>query len=120
MKRVHLPPPQPPFSSPENAADPDAVSRVALHVVQPDGSIEEGEVALQPADIMVANILARPLVELAPRIAALTRCGGGQIVLAGLLEEQVGGCGGRRGGVFGFGCMEMVFGLSYTSFACTP
>lgn len=53
--------------------------------------------ALQPADIMVANILARPLVELAPRIAALTRCGGGQIVLAGLLEEQVGlGGGGAK------------------------
>jgi ribosomal protein L11 methyltransferase len=66
------------------------VSRVAFHVVEPDGSIEEeSEVALAPADVVVANILARPLVELAPRIAALAKRGNGQIVLAGLLEEQV-------------------------------
>lgn len=65
------------------------VSRVAFHVVEPDGAIEAEEVSLTPADVVVANILARPLVELAPRIAALTRHGGGQIVLAGLLEEQV-------------------------------
>lgn len=66
------------------------MARVAFHVVEPDGSVEEDEVNLAPADIVVANILARPLVELAPRIAALARRGGGQIVLAGLLEEQVG------------------------------
>lgn len=62
---------------------------MAFNVVQPDGEIEQEEVALTPADVVVANILARPLVELAPRIAALTRRGGGEIVLAGLLEEQV-------------------------------
>ncbi len=64
------------------------MSRVAFHVVEPDGSVEEAEVALAPADVVAANILARPLVELAPRIAALTKPGTGQIVLAGLLEEQ--------------------------------
>jgi ribosomal protein L11 methyltransferase len=39
------------------------------------------------ADIVVANILARPLVELAPRLAARTRPGGA-IVLSGVLEGQ--------------------------------
>ncbi len=39
------------------------------------------------ADIMVANILAGPLQELAPKLAALTRPGG-QIVLSGILAEQ--------------------------------
>jgi ribosomal protein L11 methyltransferase len=38
-------------------------------------------------DIVLANILARPLVELAPMLAARTRQGGA-IVLAGLLERQ--------------------------------
>lgn len=38
-------------------------------------------------DIVLANILARPLVELAPKLAARTRRGG-SIVLAGLLERQ--------------------------------
>jgi hypothetical protein len=73
----------------KTAGGADTVSRVAFHVVEPDGSVEEAEVALAPADVVAANILARPLVELAPRIAALTKPGTGQIVLAGLLEEQV-------------------------------
>lgn len=38
-------------------------------------------------DIVLANILARPLIELAPKLAAATRLGG-HIVLAGLLERQ--------------------------------
>ena len=38
-------------------------------------------------DIVLANILARPLVELAPMLAARTKAGG-SIVLAGLLERQ--------------------------------
>jgi ribosomal protein L11 methyltransferase len=38
-------------------------------------------------DVVVANILAGPLVELAPRLAAATRPAG-QIVLAGMLEPQ--------------------------------
>lgn len=41
----------------------------------------------EPVDIVLANILARPLIELAPRLAALTTPGG-DIVLAGLLERQ--------------------------------
>jgi ribosomal protein L11 methyltransferase len=38
-------------------------------------------------DIVLANILARPLIELAPKLAAATKVGG-RIVLAGLLERQ--------------------------------
>jgi len=41
-----------------------------------------------PADVLLANILAGPLVRLAPRLAGCTRPGGA-IVLSGLLAEQV-------------------------------
>ena len=40
-----------------------------------------------PFDIVLANILAGPLVELAPRLAPMARTGG-DLVLAGLLERQ--------------------------------
>jgi ribosomal protein L11 methyltransferase len=40
-----------------------------------------------PADVVVANILARPLVELAPRLAGLL-APGGWLVLSGLLADQ--------------------------------
>ena len=43
-------------------------------------------------DVVVANILANPLVRLAPEIAART-CAGGRIVLAGLLAAQVDAVG---------------------------
>ncbi|MBR9871226.1 MAG: 50S ribosomal protein L11 methyltransferase [Gammaproteobacteria bacterium] len=39
------------------------------------------------ADIMLANILAQPLIGLAPRLAALTRTGG-SLVLSGILSNQ--------------------------------
>ncbi|MES1195365.1 MAG: 50S ribosomal protein L11 methyltransferase [Steroidobacter sp.] len=42
---------------------------------------------LKPADVVLANILAGPLTELAPRLAALT-VQGGHIVLSGVLQEQ--------------------------------
>jgi ribosomal protein L11 methyltransferase len=38
-------------------------------------------------DLVVANILAQPLIDLEPRLAALTGAGG-RIALAGFLEEQ--------------------------------
>ncbi len=41
----------------------------------------------QAADMVLANILAGPLVELAPRLSAALRPGG-QLVLSGILEEQ--------------------------------
>ncbi len=40
------------------------------------------------ADVLVANILAGPLVELAPRLAAAIRAGG-ELALSGVLAEQV-------------------------------
>jgi len=42
---------------------------------------------LQPAEIILANILAGPLTELAPRLAELCMPGG-SIVLSGVLQEQ--------------------------------
>ena len=39
------------------------------------------------ADIVLANILAQPLIELAPKLTALVR-NGGNLVLSGLLESQ--------------------------------
>jgi ribosomal protein L11 methyltransferase len=41
----------------------------------------------EPSDLLVANILAGPLVELAPRLAELTRPGG-YIALSGILSDQ--------------------------------
>jgi ribosomal protein L11 methyltransferase len=41
----------------------------------------------RPFDLVLANILAQPLIELAPRLAALCRPGGA-LALAGLLERQ--------------------------------
>jgi len=45
------------------------------------------DTGLPPVDLMLANILAGPLAELAPRLAALTRPGG-YIVLSGVLTDQ--------------------------------
>ena len=42
-------------------------------------------------DVLLANILAGPLVQLAPRLSALVRPGG-SIVLSGLLAEQIDVC----------------------------
>jgi ribosomal protein L11 methyltransferase len=44
---------------------------------------------LAAADVLLANILSEPLVELAPRFAALVRPGG-SVVLAGLIVTQAG------------------------------
>ena len=55
-----------------------------------DGFIDTGDPATLPdvpVDCLVANILAGPLVTLAPRFAALLRPGG-HLVLSGILHEQ--------------------------------
>lgn len=44
---------------------------------------------LAPADLLIANILAGPLVEFAPRFAELVRPGG-KILLSGILKSQLG------------------------------
>lgn len=41
----------------------------------------------EPADVLIANILAAPLIELAPRFAALIKPGG-ELVLSGILAGQ--------------------------------
>jgi ribosomal protein L11 methyltransferase len=46
-----------------------------------------GELAACAYDVVLANILARPLVALAPLLTALVRAGGA-LVLAGMLEDQ--------------------------------
>lgn len=43
--------------------------------------------AIGDADVMIANILASPLISLAPRLSAMVRPGG-KLVLSGVLEEQ--------------------------------
>jgi ribosomal protein L11 methyltransferase len=62
-------------------AEKNGVSDTQLYIAEPDG--------LPPitADLVIANILSGPLVELAPVLSALVKTGG-QIVLSGILEEQ--------------------------------
>ena len=55
--------------------------RERIQIYAPDQAPEKA------ADHLVANILAGPLIALAPRLAALV-CTGGQIALSGILEEQ--------------------------------
>jgi len=59
----------------------------------------------QPARIVVANILARPLVVLAPLLARLT-VQHGRLALAGLLAEQAGEVGAAYGQWFDFEAPE--------------
>lgn len=65
----------------ENAAANNVQSRIALHCV-PD-TLPQG------TDVLVANILSGPLCELAATFGSLVR-GGGSIVLAGLLQHEIG------------------------------
>jgi len=46
-----------------------------------------GNLSCSPADVTVANILAGPLIELAPKIAALTKLQG-KLILSGILCSQ--------------------------------
>jgi ribosomal protein L11 methyltransferase len=56
-----------------------AAERFALHLPE--------QLPQEPADVVVANILAGPLVSLAPRIGALVKPGG-RLALSGILAEQ--------------------------------
>jgi ribosomal protein L11 methyltransferase len=60
-----------------------------------------GELAASGYDVVLANILARALIDLAPRLALLTR-EGGTIVLAGLLEDQAAEVSAIYGSKFTF------------------
>lgn len=72
--------PQALTASRDNAEKND-VSDAHFYVAEPDG--------LPPvtADLVIANILSGPLVELAPELNALVKPGG-HIVLSGILQEQ--------------------------------
>ena len=68
----------------ENAAL-NAIEGVDLIVA--DGALDDGITARAPYDLLIANILAGPLVSMAPEIAAIA-APAATIVLAGLLEAQ--------------------------------
>ena len=72
----------------DNALENRAVNGIAADAFAVRrGSVEE---AASPYDVIMANILAEPLKQLAPAIAALKSPGGGQplLVLSGLLAIQ--------------------------------
>jgi len=69
-------------------ADLNGVSGIELVVA--DGTLDDAIVATAPYDLVIANILAGPLVSMAPEIASIADAGA-TIVLAGLLETQRGG-----------------------------
>jgi ribosomal protein L11 methyltransferase len=67
-----------------NAAD-NGLSGIELIVA--DGALSDAITAGAPYDLVIANILAGPLVSMAPELAAIADAGA-TIVLAGLLETQ--------------------------------
>jgi ribosomal protein L11 methyltransferase len=71
--------PQALLATEQNAARNGVLDRVRVTA--------DRDVAGEPADVVLANILAGPLVELAPLLAQRTRAGG-RIALSGLLVEQ--------------------------------
>ncbi len=62
-----------------NAEKNDVTDKIELYLP------EQGDVA--PADLVLANILANPLISLVEKLAGLTKSGG-HIVLSGILAEQ--------------------------------
>ncbi|MES2068584.1 MAG: 50S ribosomal protein L11 methyltransferase [Pseudomonadota bacterium] len=61
----------------------------AIDLIVADGALDDSITARAPYDLLIANILAGPLVSMAPEIAAIA-APGATIVLAGLLETQRG------------------------------
>ena len=70
--------PQALIASRDNAARNEVSERLNLSL---------NDDSLEPADVVMANILAGPLEQLAPRLAQLTKTNG-HIVLSGILTEQ--------------------------------
>lgn len=73
--------------------DPQAVLAARRNAVQNQVAAEfseAGSAVLEPAHVVIANILANPLVVLAPVLAGTTRRGG-RVVLSGILREQADG-----------------------------
>ncbi len=69
----------------ENCLKNGAAASVSLFVG--DGFKPRGAYKNAPFDLIVANILAKPLLKLAPRLGFLTKRGG-MLVLSGILTEQ--------------------------------
>ena len=59
-----------------------------LELVVADGALSEAIVARAPYDLVIANVLAGPLVSMAAELAAIA-APGAAVVLAGLLDTQV-------------------------------
>ena len=66
-------------------AEANAIAGVDLIVA--DGALDDAITAAAPYDLIIANVLAGPLVSMAPELAAIATPGAA-IVLAGLLETQ--------------------------------
>ncbi|MDR6787827.1 ribosomal protein L11 methyltransferase [Sphingomonas sp. BE138] len=60
-----------------------------IELIVADGALSEAIRAGAPYDLLIANILAGPLISMAPEVAAIA-APGASIVLAGLLETQRG------------------------------
>ena len=59
----------------------------ALHLIVADGALSDDIAARAPYALVIANILAGPLISMAPEVAAIA-APGAAIVLAGLLDTQ--------------------------------
>jgi len=64
-------------------------------------ALDPARLTNRPADCLVANILAHPLIELAPRFTALVRPGG-YLVLSGILHDQAAMAGAAYRNAFAF------------------
>lgn len=62
-------------------------ARGQLELIVADGMDHQRLQARSPYDLVIANILAAPLIELAPSVAAAI-APGGRLILAGLLDHQ--------------------------------
>ena len=68
-------------------AENEQLNNLVLDMIIADGMDDPALQQHAPFDLLIANILAGPLVDLAPEFA-LTTVPGGHLVLAGLLETQ--------------------------------
>ncbi|MFP4602407.1 MAG: 50S ribosomal protein L11 methyltransferase [Halochromatium sp.] len=75
----------------ENAAANAVADRLSVHPPE--------QMPQEPADVLVANILAGPLLELAPTLARLTKPAG-QLALSGILAHQAEAIGDAYGADF--------------------
>lgn len=68
-------------------ADANAIDHARLRLIVADGALDPAIAAAGPYDLVIANILAGPLISMAPELASIA-APGATIVLAGLLETQ--------------------------------